>query len=332
LANPNHDRPNLTYEFLGVTRVWRWTKERMQQAYADGLIHQSGPGSVPRLKRYLDEQEGTPVGDVWSDILPVQAQAAERLGYPTQKPVALLERIINASSNPGDLILDPFAGCGTTIDAAHKLNRRWIGIDITHLSIALLKYRLEQTHGLTAGTDYTIIGEPVDILGARQLFSEDPYQFQWWALSLIRAKPQGGSDGSRKGKKGADSGIDGILTFEDEAGGKVNRAIVQVKGGKVGVGVIRDLVGTVTREKAAMGILLTLEEPTQQMKSEAAAAGLYRSPGWQQEYPRIQILTVDDLLQHRVEARHPSTNISFKQAAKAAADAQQFTLGLEHGE
>jgi site-specific DNA-methyltransferase (adenine-specific) len=132
LTNPNRDRPNLTYEFLGVNRVWRWTKERMQEAYEQGLIIQSHPGAVPRLKRYLDEQEGIPVSDVWIDIPPVQSQSRELLGYPTQKPLALLERIINASSFPGDIILDPFCGCGTAIAAAQKSGRKWIGIDITH--------------------------------------------------------------------------------------------------------------------------------------------------------------------------------------------------------
>jgi site-specific DNA-methyltransferase (adenine-specific) len=144
LTNPNKDRPNLTYEFLGVKRVWRWTRERMEKAYADGIIVQSRPGAVPAMKRYLDEQKGNPVGDVWVDILPLQAQSAERLGYPTQKPVALLERIISASSNGGDVVLDPFCGCGTTIAAAEKLGRRWIGIDITHLAISLQKYRLQE--------------------------------------------------------------------------------------------------------------------------------------------------------------------------------------------
>ncbi len=216
--------------------------------------------------------------DCWDDIQPSRLpQAAERLGYPTQKPVALLERILNASSNAGDVVLDPFAGCGTTIDAAQKLGRRWIGIDITHLSIALLKYRLENTHGLTAGKEYAIVGEPVDYTGALQLAQDDRHQFEWWALSLIRAKPQGASGSSKQGKKGADRGVDGVIVFEDEAGGKANRALVQVKSGHVNASTIRDLIGTVDNEKAAMGILITLEEPTQPMKTAAAAAGLYHS-------------------------------------------------------
>ncbi|MBZ0308276.1 MAG: site-specific DNA-methyltransferase, partial [Anaerolineae bacterium] len=154
LINPNPDRPNLTYEFLGVTRVWRWTKERMQKAYEEGFVVQSRPGAVPRYKRYLDEQRGKPLGSVWTDIFPLNSQAKERLGYPTQKPEELLERIIKLHTEPGDIILDPFAGCGTAIAAAQRLGRAWIGIDITHLSIALQKYRLQDMFGLKPGADY----------------------------------------------------------------------------------------------------------------------------------------------------------------------------------
>ena len=138
LINPNHNRPNLTYEFLGVTRVWRWTKERMRRAYDSGVVVQTGPGRVPQLKRYLDEQRGRPLGDVWTDIPPINSRAQERLGYPTQKPEALMDRLIGMSSNEGDTILDPFCGCGTTIASAQRLNRRWIGIDVTNLAITLI--------------------------------------------------------------------------------------------------------------------------------------------------------------------------------------------------
>ncbi|MGB9004937.1 MAG: site-specific DNA-methyltransferase, partial [Candidatus Aminicenantales bacterium] len=185
LTNPNKNRPNLTYEFLGITRVWRWTKERMMEAYQKGFIVQSAAGRVPALKRYLDEQEGTPVDDIWTDILPVQAQAQERLGYPTQKPEALLERIIKASSNEGDLVLDPFCGCGTTIAAAQKFKRRWIGIDITHLAITLIKKRLLDAFGTEA--QFNVIGEPTSLPDAAALAEADRYQFQYWALGLVGA-------------------------------------------------------------------------------------------------------------------------------------------------
>jgi site-specific DNA-methyltransferase (adenine-specific) len=329
LTNPNPDRPNLTYEFLGVTKVWRWTKERMQKAYEEGRIVQPRPGAVPRYKRYLDEQRGKPLGDVWTDIPPINSQAAERLGYPTQKPLALLERIIRASSNPGDIVLDPFCGCGTAIAAAEKLGRRWIGIDITHLSIALQKYRLKDMFNLTEGKDYDIIGEPNSIGSARQLAQDDPFQFQWWALSLIQAKPVGGETGSKKGKKGKDRGIDGIINFIDDAKGKPKTVIVQVKSGHVKSGDIRDLRGTVERENAAIGIFITLEPPTNEMKREAVSAGFYKSELWQQAYPKIQILTVEELLAGAQVQMPPTFQGTFKHAPKVKKEeGKQGQLGL----
>jgi len=334
LTNPNKDRPNLTYEFLGVTRVWRWTKERMKEAYEKGLVIQNKPGSVPQLKRYLDEQEGTPIDDIWDDVLPIQAQASERLGYPTQKPLALLERIIQASSNEGNLVLDPFCGCGTAVAAAHKHNRRWIGIDITHLSISLMKYRLKDMFGLVEKQDYAVLGEPEDLASARQLARSDRYQFQWWALSLVQAKPLGGSptpgpspsgkapdgEGRRRGgrvegKKGSDRGIDGVVSFLEEKG-KLQRVLIQVKSGHVKSGDIRDLRGVVEREEAALGVLVTLEAPTQDMVTEAVSAGYFTSKTWQKDYPRIQILTVEDLLAGKGIDMPPSAYGTFKQAEK----------------
>jgi site-specific DNA-methyltransferase (adenine-specific) len=312
LANPNKDRPNLTYEFLGVTRVWRWTRERMQEAYVKGLVLQSHPGSVPRLKRYLDEQEGIPVGDVWTDIPPVQSQSKELLGYPTQKPLALLERIIAASSNPGDLVLDPFCGCGTAIAAAQKLERKWIGIDITHLSIALQKYRLE---AMFPGIQFNTVGEPQDVGAARHLAQSDRYQFQWWALSLIRAKPLGGQQDSKTGKKGSDRGIDGVITFIDDNTDKPKRVLVQVKSGHVKSGDVRDLVGTVQRENAAIGVLITLETPSANMITEAISAGYYHASGWNRDYPRIQVLTIDELL-HGATVQMPPQYGTFKRAKR----------------
>lgn len=331
LANPNKDRPNLTYEFLGVTRVWRWTKERMQKAYEEGLIIQTKPGAVPALKRFLDEQEGTPVGDVWTDILPIQSQAKEGLGYPTQKPLALLERILQASSNPGDVVLDPFSGCGTCIAAAQKLGRQWIGIDVTHLAIAMHKSRLKDMFGLEPKKDYQIVGEPEDLAGAQQLAREDRYQFQWWALSLIEARPLGGSEGSKVGKKGADRGIDGAINFLDDRKGGVGRALVQVKSGHVNSAHIRDLKGTLEREKAQIGIYITLEPPSRDMVSEAASAGFYHSEVWEKDYARIQILSVEELL-NGAEVKLPQTPrgaSAFKQAEKVDKEGpKQGELGI----
>jgi len=316
LTNPNKDRPNLTYEFLGLTRVWRWTKDRMRKAYDDGLIIQSQPGAVPRLKRYLDEQEGMPVGDIWMDIPPVQSQSKELLGYPTQKPLALLERIIQASSNLDDIILDPFCGCGTAIAAAQKLSRKWIGIDITHLSIALQKYRLT---AMFPDITFNVVGEPLDYGSAQQLAQDDRYQFQWWALSLIKAKPLGGQEGSKVGKKGSDKGIDGVITFIDNPREKPKRVLVQVKSGHVKSGDIRDLVGTVKREDAAIGVFITLETPTQDMKKEALSAGYYHSSGWNKNYPSVQILTIVELL-HGTEVQMPPQYGTFRQAQRVKQD------------
>lgn len=284
LTNPNKDRPNLTYEFLGVTRVWRWTRERMQTAYEAGLVIQPSPGSVPRLKRYLDEQRGKPIDDVWVDLPPINSQSTERLGYPTQKPLALLRRIIEASSNPGDVVLDCYCGCGTTVHAAHELGRRWVGIDITPVAVAVIKTRLEQTFD---GLKVPVIGFPTDYEGAKSLFEADPYQFQTWACTTVGAYP--------RMKKGADKGIDGDLPFYDY-NEKHQRMVVQVKGGKVSVNQIRDLRGTIEREKAAIGLFVCLEEPTKPMLQEAAQAGLW-SGGGGKDYPRIQILPVQAILE-----------------------------------
>jgi site-specific DNA-methyltransferase (adenine-specific) len=328
LTNPNKNRPNLTYEFLGVTRVWRWTKERMQKAYEDGLVVQTSPGAIPRLKRYLDEQEGTPLGNVWTDIVPLQAQSRETLGYPTQKPVALLERIIAASSNPGDVVLDPFCGCGTAIDAAHSLGRRWIGIDITHLSIALQKYRLKDRHGLEWKRDYDVIGEPEDEASARQLAKEDRYQFQWWALSLLKAKPLGGS-GGRQGKKGADRGIDGVIDFIDNPKEHPRRILIQVKSGSVNSAMIRDLAGTLEREKAQMAVFVTLDPPSKPMITEAVSAGYYRGAGLfsEKQFPRIQIVTIGDLLRGKMPDL-PVTNVSLRHAAAASVKGDEKQLQM----
>lgn len=286
LLNPNPDRPNLTYEFRGVTRTWRWTKERMLAADAAGMVvvPRGGQG-IPRFKRYLDEQEGVPVSDVWEDIPPINSQAQERLGYPTQKPIALLERIVRASTNEGDVVLDPFCGCGTTIHAAQKLGHRWIGVDVTHLAISLIERRLKDAF---PGIAFDVYGTPEDMDGARDLARRDKYQFQWWAVSLLDAVPYGGK------KKGADSGIDG-WRYMVASRNDVSRAIISVKGGEnVGVPMIRDLRGVIERERAEAGILVSLVPPTGPMEAEAAKAGFFDTPFGR--FPRIQIMTVEQLL------------------------------------
>lgn len=319
-----------TYEWNGVTKLWRVPLERMKELHNQNRIHYTRTGSAEYI-RYLDEMPGTPLQDVWLDIPPINSQAAERLGYPTQKPEALLERIIAASSNEGDFVLDPFCGCGTTIAAAQKLNRRWIGIDITHLSIALQKYRLRDSFNIAAGVDYDVIGEPVSLDAARMLAEDDRYQFQWWALSLVQARPLGASVGKKKGKKGADQGIDGVINFIDDAKGTAKRVLVQVKSGKVSSRDIRDLVGTVNREKAAIGVFITLESPSAPMVTEAAGAGFYRSEGWNQPYPKIQILTIEALLDGaRIEM--PQTGAgTFQQAPRHKPKADRVQADLFGG-
>src|SRR6266567_1531624 len=316
-----------TYEWNGVTKLWRVPENRMRELHEQGRIRYTQSGTAEYI-RYFDEMPGMPLQDVWDDIPPINAQAAERLGYPTQKPLALLDRIIQASSNPGDVILDPFCGCGTAIASAQKLGRKWIGIDITHLSIALQKYRME---AMFPGIKFKVVGEPKDIGAARQLATEDRYQFQWWSLSLIRARPLGGQEGSREGKKGSDKGIDGVIAFIDDNTGKAKRVLVQVKSGHVKSGDIRDLKGTLQRENAAIGVFITLEKPSQDMTTEAVSAGFYHSSGWNKDYPRMQILTIEELL-HNAEVKMPPQFGTFKQAQRVQqSDAQQPELGLSTG-
>lgn len=294
---PDTGKPRGWYYWKGYeppSRGWRYSQETMQRLDEEGRIwYPDSKTKRLRLKRYLNESRGQVLSNIWTDISPVGAHAAERLGYPTQKPLALLERIIEASSNPGDVVLDPFCGCGTAIAAAESLGRRWIGIDITHLSIALQKYRLQD---MFPEAQFQVIGEPETLSGAQQLARDDRFQFEWWALSLVRAKPSGGTAGSRHGKKGADQGIDGVINFIDDASQKPKRVIVQVKSGKVRSSMIRDLVGTLGREQAEIGVFITLEPPTRDMIAEAASAGYYHSETWDQDYPRVQILTIQELL------------------------------------
>lgn len=306
------------YTWIGITpppsRCWAMTQERMDALDAAGRIHwPRKEGGMPRLKLYPEDLPGTPCQDVWTDIRPIHNLSDERLGYPTQKPLALLERIINTSSNPGDVVLDPFCGCGTAVAAAQKLDRQWIGIDITSLAVALMKYRLDDMY---PGIQYRVEGEPKDMDGASDLAKRDRYQFQWWALSLIKAQPLGAQPGSRDGKKGSDKGIDGVITFLDDGSGRPKRVIVQVKSGGVKSGDIRDLKGVLDREQAAMGVFLTLELPSGDMEKEATIAGYYHSPGWNKDFPKLQILTIADLLKGHARVEMPPEHQTFKQAQR----------------
>ncbi len=281
--------PNkILQEIYGEEILSKSVQEKLNVLDEQGLICWPKRGKIPRFKRYFKAEAGVPIVDVITDINPISAHTAERLGYPTQKPESLIERILQASSSEGDIVLDPFCGCGTTISVAQRLNRKWMGIDVTHLAINLIKWRLKNMFALEPKSDYLVVGEPEDFAGARELFSQNRYQFQWWATSLINARPYGDK------KKGADTGIDGYLFFSDEEG-EFKKAIVQVKGGKVDVKDIRDLGHVVDREKAHIGIFLTLESPTKPMQKEALQKGFYHSDFFGNDYPRIQILTVEDL-------------------------------------
>ncbi len=272
-----------------------------------------------------EQPKGVAIDDVWADIYSpyIMSFSKEKLGYQTQKPLDLLRRIIKASSNEGDWVLDPFCGCGTTIIAAHELGRHWIGIDITHLAVSLMKYRLNDMFG---DIDYDVIGEPVDLPSARALAEEDPWQFQWWALSLVKGRPVGSTR-----KKGADKGVDGVIYFIDEENGKPKEVVIQVKSGHVGVQQLRELCTTVNDRNAALGVFITLEDPTGPMRRQALAQGYYERPGFQKKYPKIQILTIQELLAGRqVEMPFPESkkHVSFEKAKPQKKKPEDFTEKL----
>ncbi len=266
-------------------------------------------GALPTFRQYLQDSPGIPIQDIWAyqpytrgllhgtedaideDVRWIPRQGGrERLGFQTQKPEGLLERIIQASSNDGDVVLDPFCGCGTAVAAAQKLGRQWIGIDITHLAVALIKNRVKTAFELEPGRDYEVFGEPQDEGSARALWEQDPYQFQFWAVSLLEAQPRA------EQKRGADQGIDGLLYFIDGPRRTPHRAVIQVKGGSVSVQQVRDLRGVVERENAALGLFISLEPPTQPMRREAASGGVFHSDLWGRDFPRIQIRTIGEML------------------------------------
>src|SRR6266542_3150474 len=322
LDSPN-PRPNLTYVYKGYpppANGWRVSREVMEQLDAEGrLIFPSSPEGRIARKHYLSEQEGRPIGDVWTDLPPINSQATERLGYPTQKPLALLERIITASSNEGDVVLDPFCGCGTTIAAAQRLSRRWIGIDITYLAIDLIRNRLRGTYGDVIEATYHVDGIPADEDSARALFAASPFDFERWAVSLV--------DGTPNERQVGDRGVDGVVRFPLDARGGVGRALVSVKGGKMlNPGMVRDLLGTVKAQRAVMGLLITLERPTRGMEEAARHSGTFTWPFNQQSYPLVQLLTVRDLLSGQ-RPKMPTPFLPYIQARRLAESAEQLILG-----
>ncbi|HUO06401.1 MAG TPA: DNA methyltransferase [Candidatus Binataceae bacterium] len=305
--------------------------QRLDKLDEIGLIHWGVKATVPTYKLHLAEAEGVPLQDIWAfqpgtegcvyqrpndgidqDVKWLSAKDRERLGYPTQKPLGLLERIIRASTDEGDTVLDPFCGCGTAIHAAEKLKRKWIGIDVTHLAISLIETRLADAF---PGIKYDVHGTPKDFEGARDLATRDKYQFQWWAVSLVKAIPFGNK------KKGADTGIDGLIYFKDFRDGKAvtEKIIVSVKGGEnVSVSMLRDLGHVVDREKAKMGLFVTLAKPTDPMLKEALKAGYFETTVGGEylksgKYRKLQIITIEDLLAGRKPDLPPLIS-SFAQA------------------
>lgn len=306
----NWSAPRLITDHLGLPRDMN-VLEKLEAMNEAGCVYWPSNNGLPRYKQYLDLLPGVPVGDVWTDISPINSQARERLGYPTQKPVALLDRIIKSSTKVGDVVLDPFCGCGTAVHSAQRLGRKWIGIDITHLAISHIEKRLRDAF---PNIIFDVYGTPKSMNGAIDLAERDKYQFQWWACSLVNAQPYQGK------KKGADTGIDGVIYFQDEKG-KAKKIIVSIKGGKnVHRSMIADLKNTVERENAHIGIFITLTPPTKPMIKEACSAGFYESPTFREmKYPKIQILTIDGLLSGSEYPVYPDLSMgawTFKKAKR----------------
>jgi len=320
LASPS-PRPNLTYTYRGYKPPpygWAISKEKMKQWDKEGRLHfPNDKNGRIRRKRFLDELQGQPVQNLWDDIMPISSHSKERLGYPTQKPQALLERIIQASSNEGDVVLDPFCGCGTTIAAAEKLRRKWIGIDITYLAIALIKKRILEHF---PDCKFEIVGEPKSTDDARALFKQSPFQFESWAVSFLGGQPY-------KSTGGGDTGIDGFLYFQDYKK-KYHKVIIEVKGGKYLPRDIRALARVMDREGAPLGVLIALQPPTAGMKREATTLGKWQLPGHDKQFPVLQIVTIDELFKGKLP-KLPDTSGTLKRAQRMVKENNQNQLNLK---
>lgn len=317
---------NPLYEWKGVKRYWRYSLERMEQLEKEGRIVYSKSG-MPYQKRYLDESKGVSVQDWWDDIQMLRGihGAGERLGYPTQKPEALLERIIQASSNEGDTVLDAYCGCGTTVAVAQRLRRQWIGIDITYQSIAVIIKRLEDSFGAETVAAIQLDGIPRDIESARALAHKKDdrvrKEFEKWAL-LTYSKNRA----TINEKKGADKGIDGTAYFVTGSD-TTERVIFQAKSGKVQRNDIATLNSDRQRENATLAIFITLEEPTKPMKEEALAAGVYHYQLLNRNYPQIQIVTIKEMIEEGRRIDLP-LSLDVLKSASAVVTEEQHILNL----
>ncbi|MFM7886278.1 MAG: DNA methyltransferase, partial [Pseudanabaena sp.] len=329
LANPAY-RPNLIYEYKGYQppkNGWAISKEKMEQWDAEGRLHfpDNKNGRI-RRKRFLDELKGKPIQNLWDDIDTISAQAAERLGYPTQKPEALLERILKASSNEGDVVLDAYCGCGTTVAVSQRLNRQWIGIDITYQSISLILKRLEDTFSKGVLDHITLNGIPKDIESAQLLANKSDdrtrKEFEKWAVLTYS-----NNRATINQKKGADKGIDGIAYFRSEKD-EPEKIILQVKSGKVSSRDIRDLQGTITRENATLGIFITLQKPTKDMIKEAKEAGIYKSQFMSAPVDKIRIVTVQEIIEEQ-KRLDILLALEVLKSAEKQMEVRQGTLDLE---
>jgi DNA modification methylase len=294
-------------------------QEALDLLFEDGrIIWPKKPGGQPMLKRYFHEAKGVPAADVITDIPPLSLTTSERLGYPTQKPLALLERIVRASSSEGQVVLDPFCGCGTTVDAAERLKRKWIGIDITYIAIDLIAKRLRHTYGPGITASYDVLGIPRDLGGAQALFERSPFDFERWAVSLINAQPNE--------KQVGDKGIDGVARFIIDTKGAVGRVLASVKGGKtVTPQFVRDLIGTIETQKAQMGVLITMAEPSRGVLDAVAHGGNYTWTVNGETFPRVQAITVKRLLKGE-RPRTPALLMPYIPAHRLVSTADQGTF------
>lgn len=296
---------------------WITTHDKLEAYHDAGLVvWPAKEGGAPNLKYYLEDSPGVPMSDFWDDISVITASAGESLRYPTQKPIALLERIIEASSNPGDVVLDPFCGCGTAVDAAQRLGRQWCGIDVTFLAVDLIDTRLRSTYGAEIASTYERVGIPRDVEGAQALFTRNPFEFERWAVSLV--------DGTPNEKQVGDKGIDGVVRFPIDNKTGSGTALVSVKGGvSLNPSMVRDLVGTVEQNRADFGILITLTKPTPGMIEVARRSGDYTWPVDGRRFPKVQVLTVAELLKGKRPAM-PTPFLPYLQARRLVDDNQMI--------